>query len=155
MSKTEDKITLWVEKYLVDFPHLFLVEARIVPPLRLSIALDGEPAVTIDECTQLSRSIGTWLEENNIIDKAYILEVGSPGVDKPLRMPRQYYKNIGRSLKVSLLNEKTKLEGLLTQATEHKITLQVTTGKGKKAETAEHIIEYTDIKEAKIALDFK
>jgi ribosome maturation factor RimP len=48
------------------------------------------------ECAQVSRYVGFKLEEENVIEEAYNLEVSSPGIDTPLMLVRQYTKNIGR-----------------------------------------------------------
>ena len=156
MSKNiEQTVQNWVQEYLTDKPNLFLVDARRLPPNRISILLDGEPNVSIEECTSLNRALGHWLEEQNLIPNAYILEVGSPGLDKPLLLPRQYIKNIGRLLKVQLHSDSKKIEGRLTEANETKISLEVKTKeKGKKSATEILEIAISDVKEAKIQIEF-
>jgi ribosome maturation factor RimP len=50
----------------------------------------------------VSRHVGFHLEEENVIETAYNLEVSSPGIDFPLSSPRQYAKNVGRTLGIKM-----------------------------------------------------
>ena len=89
-----------------------------------------------------------WYPDGN-----FSLEVSSPGIDEPLKLFRQYKKNIGRKVEVTL-NDETKLEGKLLEADEQMITVEVTTGKNKKAVTEQKQIAFADIKQTKILIAF-
>ena len=83
----------------------------------------------------------------------FSLEVSSPGLDEPLKLNRQYKKNIGRFVEV-LLNDTTKKEGKLLEATEDGIIIEYELGKGKKKEIKQETILFTDIKHTKIQIKF-
>src|SRR5436190_13576294 len=65
---------------------------------KITVLLDGNNGVTIEDCARLSRKLGVIIEETELIDSAYLLEVSSPGVEQPLTLKRQYVKNVGRRL---------------------------------------------------------
>ena len=72
------------------------------PSKKMVIIVDGDNGVTIDDCTHISREISKVLDDTNLIEDHYLLEVSTPGLDHPLKLKRQYKKNVGRSLKVHL-----------------------------------------------------
>ena len=75
----------------------------------------------------------------------FSLELSSPGIDEPLKMHRQYLKNKGREVEVTLQDD-TKKEGKLLSVTEADILIEFTEGKGKKAVTQQLVIPFTNIK---------
>ena len=97
-------------------------------PTKVSILLDGDMGVTIDDCVEMSRAVGNALEEDNMIDAKYTLEVSSPGVDHPLSDVRQYKKNIGRKLRVTLSDGKD-VKGKLAEVTDKLIVVEKETKK--------------------------
>src|SRR5690606_30249123 len=101
-----------VEEKISDREDLFLVSVKYVPNIQLSILVDGDNGLSIKDCAAISRHVGFHLEENNIIETAYNIEVYSPGIDSPLMLDRQYIKNIGRNVLVKLTNGE-KHEGTL------------------------------------------
>ena len=66
----------------------------------VQIFVDTDSGITIGQCTELNRKIGEVLELQNIIQNSYLLEVSSPDLTKPLKLLRQYRKNIGRQFHV-------------------------------------------------------
>lgn len=66
----------------------------------VELFIDSDTGVTTDLCADVSRELSMALDMNNVIDKSYHLVVSSPGIDKPLKFPRQYPKHIGRKVKV-------------------------------------------------------
>lgn len=70
--------------------------------MKVLILLDGDEGVNIDDCADLSRAMGMYIETEEIIEQAYILEVSSPGLDHPLKLNRQFAKNTGRRLKLQM-----------------------------------------------------
>lgn len=70
--------------------------------MKVSVLVDADKGITIEDCARLSRFLGHEMEERNMIEGKYNLEVSSPGVDFPLSGLRQYKKNIGRDLKVEI-----------------------------------------------------
>ena len=101
------KIKVWIDDYVGKGP-IFLVDLQVTRGARrtlISILLDTEEGVTIEECALLSRKLGHHMEENEWIEEAYNLEVSSPGLDYPLTHGWQFKKNIGRQIKVWLVGE--------------------------------------------------
>jgi ribosome maturation factor RimP len=83
----------------------------------------------------------------------FSLEISSPGLDEPLKIHRQYKKNIGRYLDVTLVDS-SKKEGKLVDATEDGIVLETESGKGKKKEVKQESILFDQIKTTKIQVKF-
>lgn len=92
----------------------FLVSAEVKPSNQIIVFLDGEKGVPIDYCVQISRLI-----ENSFDREAedFSLEVSSAGIGQPFKVPRQYAKNIGRSVEVMTKDSK-KITGILTEASQ-------------------------------------
>jgi ribosome maturation factor RimP len=144
-----------VEEKISDRPDLFLVSVKMHSNGNLIILMDGDKGIGIAECAQISRHVGFHLEEENTIDAAYNLEVSSPGVDTPLTSLRQYAKNVGRALAITLADG-TKKEVTLTGMAEDAIIVEEKIKeKGKKAETVEAVIPIKNITEAKVLISFK
>lgn len=153
--QAEKRVTELVEEKISDRPELFLVEVRMLPNNKLIIHVDGDEGISIQDCAAISRHVGFHLEEENTIDKAYNLEVSSPGVGEPLRLKRQYVKNIGRELSVKLSGGEIK-EGKLLSVDENGITIEAKVKeKGKKATLEETSIDFSSITETKVLISFK
>ncbi|MBC6409786.1 MAG: hypothetical protein GDA42_04915 [Ekhidna sp.] len=123
----EEKTKELIKSVLKNHKDLFLVDVKIKGAFgnrRLLVFVDADADLTIDRCGKLNREIGNKLEETDLIDGKYTLEVSSPGLDFPLEKIRQYKKNIGRQLIVNLKNGQ-KLEGKLKKISEEYITLAV------------------------------
>jgi len=151
----EKRVTELVEEKIADKPDLFLVSAKMQPNGKLVILVDGDKGIGIADCVAISRHVGFHLEEENVIETAYNLEVSSPGIDLPLTMPRQFVKNIGRTLAIKMADG-SKREGKLTGLTEDAIIIEETKKeKGKKAEQIESVIPMEQITETKVVISFK
>ena len=104
---------------------LFLVDLKVSVAgsnSKVAVILDGDEGVGIDECAEISRQVGNTIEEEELFIEAYNLEVSSPGLDQPLKLTRQYNKNIGRDVRI-LLKESSgeligKLEGVKEEGVE-------------------------------------
>jgi len=141
---------------LITEPNLFLVEVNIGSynkTTRVSVILDGDEGIGIDECAILSRELGQKLEELAIFDVAYTLEVSSPGIDKPLKLKRQYFKNIGRNIKV-VKKDGTTFIGVLTEVKEETILLKQEKKIKSKVEVTDHLINFEEIKSTTIVISF-
>ena len=153
--QVEKRVTELVEEKISDRPELFLVEVKMLPNNKLIIHVDGDEGISIQDCAAISRHVGFHLEEENTIEKAYNLEVSSPGVGEPLRLKRQYVKNIGRELNVKLAGGEIK-EGELLSVDENSITIAAKIKeKGKKVQLAETSIDFNGITETKVLISFK
>ncbi len=159
MTVTVESIRPIVEKIIQEaLPEAFLVSIKVNISTRSSIQIfvDTDAGITIQECSLLSRKIGAYFDEYDIVDFSYELEVSSPGLNNPLILPRQYAKNIGRDLKVTL-NNGEKLEGKLIRFDGYQIIIESETknSKTKKKELQQHTIDLTNIKEAVVQVGKK
>lgn len=125
-------------------------------PGRLLVLIDADAGLTIENCSAISRALANHIEENNLIDEAFNLEVSSPGVDFPLNSARLYKKNVGRTLKV-LTTEGETLTGTLQEATDQTFTLTWSVkAKGQKtAELFTRSVPYTLVKKAQVQVSFQ
>ncbi|HTD41655.1 MAG TPA: hypothetical protein VK671_13595 [Mucilaginibacter sp.] len=134
---------------------LFLVDVKMHSNGKLIILVDGDKGIGIADCAAISRHVGFHLEEENVVDNAYNLEVSSPGIDAPLSLPRQYVKNVGRQLAIKMADG-SKKEGKLTGMTEDAVVIEeINKQKGKKAEAIESVVPLTQITETKVLISFK
>ena len=118
-----------------DFQDCFIVEIKFNPTNnKLQAYVDSDSGMTFRKCQKLSRFLESYIDEGNWLGEKYTLEVSSPGVDRPLSIPRQYIKNIGRRLEVSVNIDDKKRKGKLIKADEEKICLEFeqTRKQGKK-----------------------
>ncbi|VTQ02080.1 ribosome assembly cofactor RimP [Sphingobacterium daejeonense] len=153
--QVENRVIELVEEKIADRPDLFIVSVRLLNNGVLEILLDGDNGIAIEDCVQVSRHVGYHLEEENVIDRAYRLEVSSPGIDSPLLLNRQYEKNVGRDVKVKLLDG-AKKEGQLLSVTDSAISIEEKVKeKGKKAVLVQTEIPLDQIKETKVLISFK
>ncbi|WP_010134447.1 ribosome assembly cofactor RimP [Ochrovirga pacifica] len=150
-NKVENLVNLAIE----ENTSLFLVDLQINSDNKISVTVDGDQGVPLNECIRISRFVENSLDRE---EEDYSIEVATPDIAKPLLMKRQYLKNIGRTLKVR--TEEKKYEGELIKATENEIELawqtreQKTVGKGKVTVSHTATLPYEDIKEAKVKIVF-
>ncbi len=121
---------------------------------KITIVVDGDAGVTIDECGEISRLLSGKLDELDFGTGRYVLEVTTPGLDQPLKLKRQYTKNVGRSLKVRR-RDQSQVTGKLSQANEEGIVLLTETREGKVRQEQEVPILYQDIAKAFVIISFK
>ena len=141
-----------VEPLLYD--DIFLVDIKIKPTNNIKIYLDADTGLGIEKCIKINRSLYKIMEEMGVYpDGDFSLEISSPGVEEPLKLPRQYIKNIGRDVELSLPDE-TKITGKLLAANDDVLTLEITTGKGKKAVTEKLDFLLADIKQTRVIIKF-
>lgn len=155
VMQIENRVRELVEEKIADRPELFLVEVKMLPNNKLIIHVDGDEGISIQDCAAISRHVGFHLEEENTIEQAYNLEVSSPGVGEPLKLKRQYEKNIGRLVDVKLPGGDKK-EGKLLAVDEVGIVIEESIKeKGKKAQLVETQIAFNNITEVKVLISFK
>ena len=143
-----------VEALINTEPDLFLVEVSIKPTNNIKVFIDGDQGVSIDKLVRYNRNLYRQIEEEKMFpNDDFSLEVSSPGLDEPLKLNRQYQKNIGRYVEV-VVADGTKMEGKLLNATKTELLLEETKGKGKKIETVQHTINFDIIKTTKIQIKF-
>jgi ribosome maturation factor RimP len=150
-----DKVLELLNVGLAAKPELFLIDFSISESQKIMIILDGDYGVTLQDCIDISRAIEHNLDREQ---HDFSLEVASAGLSTPLKMIRQYRKNLGRVLKVITATQN--IEAKLDDVNDSFITLSWTArepkkiGKGK--ETVEKSIElpYSEIKEAIVTVTF-
>ena len=97
---------------------VFLVSVKIKPTNNFKIYIDADGGLPLEKCIKINRALYKQMEEMGLYpDGDFSLEVSSPGIDEPLKLIRQYKKNVGRFVEV-IKTDETKIEGKLfyTQA---------------------------------------
>ena len=139
---------------LADHPTHFLVDIWIKPTNNIKVFIDADEGIILSLLIEYNRKLYKKLEESGLFpDGDFSLEVSSPGLDEPLKLFRQYKKNVGRYVDVTRIDS-SKVEGRLIEATEDGILVETETGKGKKKETRQESILFDDIKSTKIQIKF-
>ncbi len=152
----KDKVQELIAVALAERPELFLVDFSINEANKISVNLDGDQGVNLQDCIDVSRAIENQLDRE---EQDFSLEVASAGVSSPLKFIRQYKKNIGRTLKVKI-TDSADIEAKLVAADEEKITLEWQArepkkiGKGKETVDKKAEILYQNIKEAIVIVSF-
>ncbi len=143
-----------IQELLAEDSAYFLVEVRIKPTNNVKIFLDGDQGITIEKCIAINRALYKQLEGSGLFPgDDFSLEVSSPGLDEPLKLFRQYQKNVGRMVEV-LLKDGSRTEGKLLEVQENAISVEETKGKNKKKEVIQHLFQFDDIKSTKIQIVF-
>ena len=133
-------------------PENFLVEVKIRPGNNIKIFIDADRGMSIDKLAQYNRNLYRQIEESGLFpNNDFSLEISSPGLDEPLKLRRQYLKNIGRYVEI-LLKSGVKIEGKLINATDGEILIEEEKGNKKKKEIIQHSLSYDDIKTTKIQI---
>ena len=118
---------------------------------KISIFLDGDKGIDIDVCAQVSRKVGSELEALELMKNAYTLMVSSPGLDRPLILPRQYFRNKGKKVKIKLTSQE-EIEGKLREVHEEFIVLDELPV--KQAKTQKEKIPFTEIETTHVLASF-
>jgi ribosome maturation factor RimP len=133
----------------------FLVEVK-VSPSKIIVSLDNPGGMKLDDCIAINKYLQKELESTEVFEK-HELEVGSPGMEEPLKVLKQYLKRVGQ--KVSVLTfDGIKRNGRLASADEQGLVLDeeiiLKTGKKKEIQTRKVEIPFTQIKETKVNFSF-
>jgi len=115
----------------------------------LRIYIDKEGGVTLDDCTRVSSMVGSLLDERDLIPHTYLLEVSSPGLNRPLKRPADFKRLRGRLIRVNTKTphkDQTSFKGKLVYNDEEKIIIQL------NDESME--IPLSDIEIAKAEIEF-
>jgi len=150
-----------LDSILAPEPDYFVVDLRIKPTNNIKLFLDGDEGITIEKCVRINRALYKMIEEAGLYPEGdFSLEVSSAGLDEPLKLPRQYKKNIGRAVEV-LLQDGARIDGKLLAADTEGVVIEQTKRKlvggrptGKKQEPVSHTISFNNIKTIKIQVVF-
>ena len=116
----KNKVQEVLDAALVERKELFLIDLSINDANKISIVLDGDLGINLQDCIDISRAVENNLDRE---EQDFSLEVASAGISSPLKLVRQYKKNIGRTLKVKT-NSLEEIEAQLTMANDEKITIE-------------------------------
>jgi len=143
-----------VDGILAEEPEYFRVQVKIKPTNNIKVYIDGDNGITIEKCVRFNRRLYKLIEESAIFPEGdFSLELSSPGVDEPLKMKRQYAKNIGRFIEI-VFNDGSIKEGKLLEIADEDIIIEATTGKGKSIITQQLVIPYNSIKTTTVQIKF-
>ena len=149
------KVKELLTEALDENPSLFLIDLMFLKDNRIKVIVDGDNGVPLSECVRISRNIEHNLDREEV---DFALEVTSPDIAHPLKVKRQYKKNLTRTLKVK--TETQEYEGVLTEVGEEEITLEWKAREPKPIGKGKHTVEkiakisFDDIKEAKVKIIF-
>jgi len=153
-NETIKAVESMVQALLADQTDYFLVDIRIKPTNNIKVFLDGDKGISIETCVRYNRALYKKLEESVLFPGGdFSLEVSSPGLDEPLKLLRQYKKNVGRQVEL-VLQDGTKKEGRLVEVSEDGVIVEETKGKNKKKEVISHTFLFDNIKTTKIQVVF-
>ena len=151
----KDRVAELLEEAINKRKDLFVIQFTVGGDNAIKIVLDGDKGVSLNDCMEISRAVEHNLDRE---EADFSLEVTSAGATAPLELPRQYHKNVGRSLEVR--TEGGKIEGKLTAVSEDGIVLEWKSrepkpvGKGKHTVNKREEIAFPEIQEAKVILKF-
>ncbi|WP_310555725.1 ribosome assembly cofactor RimP [Flavobacterium sp.] len=151
----KDKVKELLEQGLAEYPSLFLIDLNINDANKIVVTLDGDNGVQLQDCINISRAIDANLDREEV---DFALEVASAGVSLPLKLVRQYKKNIGRTLKIKTASQT--IEALLLEFSDEEITVEWSSrepkkiGKGKETVLHNEKFAYSDIQEAVVIIIF-
>jgi ribosome maturation factor RimP len=134
----------------------YLVDVQVSPANRIRVIIDNFRGVSIEECVRVSRMIEAGLDRET---EDFELEVTSPGLDQPFRVPKQYEKNIGREVELKM-NDGTRLTGRLVEFSGEELTLEQETRektegrKGRQTVIRRQAVPLRDIRETRIVIKF-
>lgn len=152
-----ENIVNLAQKALLDERHFILdvVISAKSGPKKITVVLDGDQGITIEDCAHTSRRLSALLEESGAMeDDNFTLEVTTPGLDSPLKSKRQYVKNVGRGLKVQL-KDKSIENGKLVEVSNDAIALEQEIKEGKKKELRKTELPFSEIERAVVQISFK
>ena len=151
----QERVENLLEEVFQEYNSLFLISLNISDQNHILIVIDGDEGVSVNDCIAVSRKIENNLDRE---EEDFSLEVASSGVSEPLKLPRQYQKNIGRKLEVTTKTDK--FVGNLTDVNEDGIVLSWKAkepkpiGKGKVTVDKEAKIAFQEIEKAKVVITF-
>lgn len=155
MSTTQSEKLRGLVEPLVSAEQLDLEEIEVSRAGRrrvLRITVDSEEGVELDACADLSRAISEKLDETDVMgEDEYVLEVSSPGADRPLTEHRHYVRATGRLARLTL-NEGGELVARILAVDEEGLDLEVPGVKGRKPTSRR--IAFDEIAKARVELEF-
>jgi len=147
-QKTEEILIPLVEAHNFELVDVEYVKEGGTWYLRAYIDKPG--GITVDDCEIISRALSEALDETDFIDEAYILEVSSPGLGRPLKKERDFARSLGEEVELHTyraINKQKIFFGILSAYDKDNITIELE-GESKL------IFPRTDVALIKLAFDF-
>lgn len=116
----------------------------------LRVYIDKEGGIAVDDCEVISRAFSDKLDEEDFIGEAYILEVSSPGLGRPLKKEKDFKRSIGKEVEIKLykaINRQKDFEGVLKAYTDTSVTIEM-------SEDEEMTFDRSDIALIRLSFDF-
>jgi ribosome maturation factor RimP len=152
----KEKVINLLNTALEENSSLFLIEIKFQAENKIYVEVDGDNGVSLNECIRISRAIEHNLDRE---EEDFSLEVSTPDIANPLKVNRQYIKNINRVLEIKL-RDNTKVEGVLKAVNNDSIELEwkarepKPVGKGKITVIKKATLLFSEILEAKVKIIF-
>lgn len=141
------KISEIVEEFLTE-GTLFLVDVKVSRDNRIEVFIDGDEGVKIQDCIDLSRNLESRFDRE---EEDFELSVLSWGLGEPLKLKRQYVKNIGQKVEAVCVSGEC-IEGVLKEVCESGLSIEVTKGKGKKMTVETADVAFENLKTIKVII---
>ena len=117
----------------------------------LRVAIDRDGGITMDDVADATRVVSQLLDESDVMGETpYTLEVSSPGVDRPLSLPRHWRRNVDRLVKTTLVDG-TSLTGRIVRTDDEAVVLRT----DDKRPESERTVAFADVRKAKIEIEFR
>jgi ribosome maturation factor RimP len=132
----------------------FIVEVNVSSkrkPQKVTVVVDGDAGISIDDCADISREVAKALDDSSALTDSYVLEVTTPGLDQPLKLHRQYRKNIGRKMRIKVSDKV--VEGKLVAVSDSGVTIEQ--GDGKKIDKSVVELKFSEIDKSIVLVSFK
>ncbi|MFZ5981461.1 MAG: ribosome maturation factor RimP [Candidatus Zixiibacteriota bacterium] len=144
-DKVKEQVIELIEKPLVEqgCELADVVLARYKSSVTLKVFVYSAGGVDLDECARLSRLVGDIIDETDLFEKGYTLEISSPGLDRPLKTGRDFRYRVGEKVRVHFVDTKRKnITAEIVSATDKSVEL--------KDENSTFEVELDEIEKAKI-----
>tara|TARA_B100001250_G_C19679332_1_gene735111 strand:+ start:208 stop:672 length:465 start_codon:yes stop_codon:yes gene_type:complete len=153
--KFEDKFRKILSEILENYKSLFLIELTFGENNDVKVFLDGDNGVTLKDCASINHDIKKNLNQD---ETNYSVEIGSCGIDSPLKLMRQFKKNLSRKIEVIDFNDR-KYIGVLANVSNTNFEINwkerqpKKIGKGKETIALSKNFNYGEYKKAQIILN--
>lgn len=147
-QKTEQLLTPIVEEYGFELVDVEYVKEGSTWYLRSYIDKPG--GISIDDCEKVSRRLSDLLDQEDFIEDAYIMEVSSPGLGRPLKKEKDFRRSLGEEVEIRtyrMINKQKEFTGILKDYDENTVTITL-------ADETEKTFDKDDIALIRLAFDF-
>ena len=130
-----------------DFADCFLVEiVENADSSKIEVYVESDNRISFQQCGKISRYLEEFLDSSKLVPENYVLEVSSPGLDRPLRSLRQFELNKGKEVDV-LMRGNRKIKGKIEGVDDENISISLKSGKIE-------VLSFNKIERAKIIISF-